>query len=181
MSTSYHFSEENKRRHNLLVFLVQSLRWIPGRSQTRWAWCCLRCRWEPPWILQQSVEKQRQLCKCKKYTRKWNAARLRAWLFMALGNPSLDGGGGGGGACEVWDFNFMYKKKKAFQYDAYRPRYNKDEHWPSSNEADYGQNDRRLWKHYLPPAVGEKNKTFQQDAYRPLAHCTCYSGHQMST
>ena len=52
---------------------------------------------------------------------------------MALGDPSLDRGGGG------WDsttnlFNFMHKKKK----------------------------------------------TFQQDAYRPLAHCMCYSSHQIS-
>ena len=27
---------------------------------------------------------------------------------------------------------------------------NKDEQWPSSHEADCEQNDRRLWKHYLP-------------------------------
>ena len=27
---------------------------------------------------------------------------------------------------------------------------NKDEQWPSRHEANCGQNDRRLWKHYLP-------------------------------
>ena len=27
---------------------------------------------------------------------------------------------------------------------------NKDEPWHSGHEADCGQNDRRLWKHYLP-------------------------------
>ena len=26
---------------------------------------------------------------------------------------------------------------------------NKDEQWPSRHEADCGQNDRRVWKHYL--------------------------------
>ena len=41
-------------------------------------------------------------------------------------------------------------KQEAFQYDAYRPRCNKDEQWPSSHEANCEQNDTRLWKHYLP-------------------------------
>ena len=27
---------------------------------------------------------------------------------------------------------------------------NKVEQWTSSHDADCGQNDRRLWKHYLP-------------------------------
>ena len=39
------------------------------------------------------------------------------------------------------------KNKKAFQYDTYQPRYNKDEQWPGGYEADCEQNDTRLWKH----------------------------------
>ena len=35
----------------------------------------------------------------------------------------------------------LVKHKKAFQYDAYRPRSNKDEQWTSSHEADCGQTD----------------------------------------
>ena len=47
------------------------------------------------------------------------------------------------------------KNKNAFQFNASRPRRNsdrvanKDEQSPSGQQADCGQNDRHLWKHYL--------------------------------